>query len=47
MNIPGYNYHKLSGYRPTRYTVHVNGPYSIDFEFEGENATNLDFTNHH
>jgi toxin HigB-1 len=46
VNLPGFNYHQLSGYSPTRYTIHVNGPWSIDFEFDGENATNVDFTNH-
>ncbi|WP_088636334.1 type II toxin-antitoxin system RelE/ParE family toxin, partial [Phaeobacter sp. 22II1-1F12B] len=27
MNLPGFNFHKLKGHNPTRYTVHVNGPW--------------------
>jgi proteic killer suppression protein len=26
MNLPGFDYHALIGFNPTRYTVHVNGP---------------------
>jgi proteic killer suppression protein len=47
MNVPGFNFHALQGHSPTVYTVHVNGPWSVDFEFDGENAANVDFTNHH
>lgn len=25
MNLPGYNFHPLQGFNPTRFTVHVNG----------------------
>ena len=37
MDFPGFNFHSLRG-KPVIYTVHVNRPWSIDFEFEGENA---------
>ena len=46
MEIPGFNFHALSGFDPTRYTVHVNGPWCVTFEFEGENATQVDFENY-
>jgi toxin HigB-1 len=46
LNIPGYSFHKLHG-APTRYTVHVNGPWCITFEFDGENATRVDFEQYH
>ena len=37
LNLPGLNFHALKGYRPKRYTVHVNGPWCITFEFtDGE-----------
>ena len=26
MNLPGFNFHTLKRFVPTRYTVHVNGP---------------------
>ena len=47
MNIPGFDFHALKGYRPTRYTVHVNGPWCITFEFEHGNAVRVDFEQYH
>lgn len=47
MNIPGFNFHLLRGYTPPRYTVHVNGPWCITFEFEGTNAANVDLEQYH
>ena len=46
MNLPGYDFHALRG-KPTRYSVHVNGPWCITFEFEGGNATKVDFEQYH
>jgi len=34
MNVTGFDFHALGGFVPTRYTVHVNGPWCITFEFE-------------
>jgi proteic killer suppression protein len=37
LDLPGFQYHALKGFDPVRYTVHVNGPWCITFEFaEGE-----------
>jgi proteic killer suppression protein len=47
MNIPGFDFHALQGFEPTRYTTHVNGPWCITFEFEGENAARVDFEQYH
>ncbi len=33
MNIPGFDFHALRGFKPTRYSVHVNGPLCISFVF--------------
>lgn len=38
MNLPGFDFHALQGFNPTRYTIHVNGPWCITFEFDGKNA---------
>jgi proteic killer suppression protein len=46
MNLPGYNFHPLRG-KPQRYSVHVNGPWCITFEFEGGDATQVDFEQYH
>jgi proteic killer suppression protein len=47
MRVPGFNFHPLEGFKPTRYSVHVNGPWCITFEFEGEHVTQVDFENYH
>jgi toxin HigB-1 len=46
MNIVGYQFHPLRG-KPQRYSVHVNGPWCITFEFEGGDATRVDFEQYH
>ena len=47
MNVPGFDFHPLAGFNPTRYTVHVNGPWCITFEFDGENARRVDLEQYH
>lgn len=47
MEIPGYDFHRLRGPRPNRYTVHVNGPVCITFEFEDGDAVRVDLENYH
>jgi proteic killer suppression protein len=47
LNIPGFNFHALRGHVPTRYTVHVNGPWCITFAFDGQDATDVDFEQYH
>jgi proteic killer suppression protein len=47
MNLPGFDFHPLQGFRPTRYTVHVNGPWCITFEFEDEQVTQVDYEQYH
>lgn len=47
MNLPGFDFHALHGFDPTRYTVHVNGPWCITFEFEGKDAARVDFEQYH
>lgn len=47
MNLPGFDFHALRGFNPTRYTVHVNGPWCITFEFDGTHAARVDFEQYH
>jgi len=47
MNLPGFNFHALKGFNPTRYTVHVNGPWCITFEFDGKDAARVDLEQYH
>ena len=47
MSLPGFDLHALKGYVPTRYTVHVNGPWCITFEFAAGDALRIDFEQYH
>ncbi len=47
MNLPGFDFHPLRGFRPTRYSVHVNGPWCLTFEFDNEDAVRVDFEQYH
>lgn len=47
MDIPGFDFHALKGFDPTRYTVHVNGPWCVTFEFDGADVTHVDFEQYH
>lgn len=47
MNIPGFDFHALHGFNPKRYSVHVNGPWCITFEFEDGDAWRVDFEQYH
>ncbi|HZB37790.1 MAG TPA: type II toxin-antitoxin system RelE/ParE family toxin [Beijerinckiaceae bacterium] len=47
MNLPGFNFHALNGFSPTRYSVHVNGPWCLTFEFEDGDAVRVDFEQYH
>lgn len=47
MNVPGFDFHALRGFEPKRFTVHVNGPWCITFEFANGDATRVDFEQYH
>jgi proteic killer suppression protein len=47
MNVPGYDFHALKGFRPTRFTVHVNGPWCITFAFEDTDASAVNLEQYH
>ena len=44
---PGFDFHPLRGLKPTRYSVHVNGPWCITFEFDDGEACQVDFEQYH
>jgi proteic killer suppression protein len=46
MNLPGFDFHALRG-KPKRYSVHVNGPWCITFEFEEGDAWRVDLEQYH
>jgi proteic killer suppression protein len=46
VNVPGYDFHGLRG-KPKRYSVHVNGPWTVTFEFDNGDALRVDFEQYH
>ena len=46
LNMPGFNFHGLQGI-PKRYSIHVNGPWSITFEWEEGEALRVDLEKYH
>jgi toxin HigB-1 len=44
--VPGFNFHPLRG-RPQRYSLHVNGPWCITFEWEDGDAVHVDLEQYH
>ena len=47
MNLPGFRLHPLKGERKGQWALSVMGNLQIVFEFEGENATNVDLVDYH
>jgi proteic killer suppression protein len=47
MNLPGFRLHPLKGERKGQWAVSVRRNLRIVFEFEGENATNVDLLDYH
>ncbi|HWA20187.1 MAG TPA: type II toxin-antitoxin system RelE/ParE family toxin [Devosia sp.] len=47
MNVPGFDFHALRGFDPTRYSIHVNGPWCITFAFDGLDVVAVDFEQYH
>jgi toxin HigB-1 len=46
IDVPGFNFHRLAG-KPTRYSVHVNGPWCVTFEWDQEDACRVDLEQYH
>jgi toxin HigB-1 len=46
VNLPGFSLHKLQG-KPVRYSIHVNGPWTITFEWNQPKASKVDLEQYH
>jgi proteic killer suppression protein len=46
LHVPGFNFHGLQGV-PTRYSIHVNGPWCITFAWEEGHALRVDLEQYH
>ncbi len=47
VNLPGARLHPLKGKRKGQWAVSVSGNWRLVFEFNGENAINLDLVDYH
>jgi proteic killer suppression protein len=47
LNLPGFDFHRLRGHKPPRYSIHVNGPWCITFEFDEGEARRVDLEQYH
>jgi toxin HigB-1 len=47
MNLPSYRLHALHGERRGQWAVRVSGNWRLVFEFEDDNATNVDLVDYH
>jgi proteic killer suppression protein len=47
MNLPGYRLHRLRGDREGQWAVSLSGNWRIVFEFEDDDATNVDLVDYH
>jgi proteic killer suppression protein len=47
MDLPGYKFHALKGDRKGEFAVTVNGSWRITFEFDGQDAINLNLEDYH
>jgi proteic killer suppression protein len=43
---PGFDFHPLHG-RPQRYSIHINGPWCITFEWEDGKALRVELEQYH
>jgi len=46
LSVPGFNFHGLQG-KPKRYSIHVNGPVCITFEWKDGDTWRVDLENYH
>lgn len=47
MNLPGFDFHPLKGHKPTRYSLHVNGPWCITFKWIDGEVLRVDLEQYH
>jgi proteic killer suppression protein len=46
LSQPGFNFHPLHG-KPRRHSIHVNGPWTITFEWQEGQAFRVDLEQYH
>lgn len=46
LDVPGFDFHALKG-KPKRYSMPINGPWCLTFEWEAGDAWRVDLENYH
>jgi len=46
LEVPGFNFHGLEG-KPKRYSIHINGPFCLTFEWVDGDIYRVDLENYH
>jgi len=46
LNVPGFDFHVLEG-KPRRYSIHVNGPFCLTFEWQDGDIYRVDLENYY
>jgi len=47
VDLPGFDFHRLRSHKPSRYSIHVNGPWCITFEFVDGEARRVNLEQYH
>lgn len=47
MNLPGYKLHELKGKQKGVWAVWISGNWRVTFQFEGNDAINVDYIDYH
>jgi toxin HigB-1 len=47
LQVPGFDFHRLKGFTPARYSLHVNGPWCVTFEWKDGDAFRVDYEQYH
>lgn len=47
LHAPGFDFHPLRGHKPVRYSIHVNGPWCITFEWNEGDALRVNLEQYH
>jgi proteic killer suppression protein len=47
LNLPGFDFHRLRGNQPPRYSIHINGPWCVTFEFDEGETRRVDLEQYH
>jgi proteic killer suppression protein len=47
LDVPGFRFHALKGFRPVRYSMRVTGNWRTTFEWDGKTANAIDLEDYH